>query len=65
VPDSWSLLVQDAKKRWVSIITSDPYGLELNQYNPVTFQPVKTSAIRMEVNLQKNNSAGILAWKVK
>jgi DUF1680 family protein len=65
IPESWSLLVQDAQNRWVPVVTNDPYGLELDKYNTVTFQKVKTSAIRMKVNLQKNSSAGILAWKVK
>jgi len=63
-PESWSLVVQDASKRWVPVATTDPYGLELDTYNTVTFEPVKTSAIRMKVKLRKDNSAGILAWKV-
>jgi DUF1680 family protein len=65
VPDSWSLVVQNAKKSWVPVITSDAYGLELDTYNTVTFKPVRTNAIRMKVRLQKGNSAGILAWKVR
>ena len=64
VPESWGLMVQDAKKRWVSVAASGPYGLELDKYNTVTFKPVRTTAIRMKVRLQKGNSAGILGWKV-
>jgi len=64
VPESWSLMVQDAGKRWVPVTTTDPYGLELDQYNVVAFRPVKTTAIRMSVKLPQGNSSGILAWKV-
>ena len=65
VPEFWSLVVKDNRERWVPVVTNDSYGLELDKYNTITFRPVKTSAIRMKVKLQKNNSAGILAWKVK
>jgi hypothetical protein len=65
VPESWSLMVQDDNKHWMPVVTNDPYRIKLDKYNTVTFQPVETSAIRMKVKLQKNNSAGILSWKVK
>jgi uncharacterized protein len=64
VPESWDLLVQDAQKRWVPVVTTGPYGLELGKYNAVAFNPARTSAIRMNVKLHEGNSAGILAWKV-
>jgi hypothetical protein len=64
VPQSWGLMVQDAKKRWVSVAAAGPCGLELDKYNSVTFKPVRTTAVRMKVKLQKGNLAGILAWKV-
>lgn len=63
-PESWRLLVQDARKRWVPVDTADPYGVELDRYNRVTFKPVSTPAIRMMVRPRKGDSAGILAWKV-
>jgi hypothetical protein len=64
VPQSWSLMVRDAKKSWAPVVTTDPYGLELDRYNIVIFKPVRTSAIRMKVKLQEGNYAGILDWKV-
>jgi uncharacterized protein len=65
VPESWSLMVQDARKRWVNVEAAGPYGLELDTYNTVTFKSIRTTAIRMNVKLQKDNLAGMLAWKVK
>lgn len=64
VPQSWSLMIRDAKRNWAPVSTTDPYGLELDRYNTVAFKPVRTSAIRMKVKLQEGNFAGILAWKV-
>ncbi len=64
VPAAWDLMIQDAGKCCVPVVTSDPYGLALDRYSVVSFAPVRTSAIRMNVKLQPENSAGILAWKV-
>ena len=46
------------------VVEGASYALELDKYNVVAFKPVRTSAIRMKVKLQKGNFAGILAWKV-
>jgi hypothetical protein len=65
VPEQWQLLVQDAKKNWVSVETSDNYSTELDRYNTIHFKPVKTSALRIKVKLQDETSGGILEWKVR
>lgn len=33
-------------------------------YNTVTFDPIRTTAIRMNVKFAKDGAPGILAWKV-
>jgi uncharacterized protein len=38
--------------------------VEKDKYNTVSFEPVTTSALLVEVDLQPNFSAGILEWKV-
>jgi hypothetical protein len=65
VPEQWQLLVQDAKKNWVPVETSENFSTELNRYNTVRFKPVKTSGLRIKARLQKDVSAGISEWKVK
>jgi hypothetical protein len=40
------------------------YGTTVNAWNTVTFDPVQTTAVRMNVLLQPNVSAGILEWRV-
>lgn len=64
VPENWQLLYQDKNKAWKPVETTDTYGVELDKYNTVKFKPVKTSALRIKAKLQKDNSGGILEWKV-
>ncbi len=65
VPGSWSLLYKDSKSNWVPVETNDQYTVETDQYNTVWFKPIKTKAIRIQAQLQENQSAGILEWKVQ
>ena len=64
IPQNWSLQYKDSKGNWQAVETADVYGLLPDQYNTVTFKPVKTKAIRLQAQLPKNESAGILEWKV-
>jgi hypothetical protein len=41
------------------------YGVERDKYNKVTFKPVTTNGLRLEVTMQPTWSAGIQKWKVK
>ncbi|WP_339735049.1 glycoside hydrolase family 127 protein [uncultured Sunxiuqinia sp.] len=65
VPESWSLQVKDGKGIWRAVETPDTYTTAVDQYNTVHFKPVKTKAIRIQAQLGKDVSAGILEWKVK
>jgi hypothetical protein len=38
---------------------------EADRYNRAAFTPVETTALRIEVQLKENLSAGILEWKVE
>jgi hypothetical protein len=42
-----------------------PYEVEKDRYNRVAFRPVTTSALRLEVALQPQWSAGIQEWKLR
>ncbi len=64
VPQYWRLLYKVGDK-WEPLHNRSPYGVEMDRYNSVTFDPVKTSALRMEVQLQDGWSGGILEWKVR
>lgn len=64
VPASWKILYLDGDA-WKPVENASVYGLEKDKYNHVTFQSVSTSALRLEVTMQLNWSAGINEWKVK
>jgi DUF1680 family protein len=64
VPASWKLLYKDGAD-WKPIETSGPYGVAKDQYNVVTFKPVTTTGLRIELTMQPNVSAGVQEWKVK
>jgi beta-L-arabinofuranosidase (glycosyl hydrolase family 127)/glycosyl hydrolase family 127 (putative beta-L-arabinofuranosidase) len=63
VPQSWQLLYLD-NGRWTPVPGASAYGTDVNSWNTVTFGQVQTTAVRMNVLLQPNYSAGILEWKV-
>ncbi len=40
-------------------------GVEKDKFNRATFGEVKTSALRIEAQLQPDCSAGILEWRIE
>jgi DUF1680 family protein len=64
VPKSWRLLYQKAGA-WVPVPRAGTYGTEMDRFNRVTFDPVETTALRIEVQLQPDWSGGILEWRVE
>ncbi len=63
VPQSWwvEYLVGT---NWVTATGASGYGVAVNTFNTVTFNPVLTTAVRLCVQLQSGYSGGILAWQV-
>ena len=64
VPQSWQLLYKDGDE-WKPVAGASEYGVKMDQFNRVTFTPVRTTALRIEVQLQADWSGGILEWKVR
>jgi DUF1680 family protein len=64
VPVSWKVLYKKGSE-WIPAANQNPYGVEKDMYNKVTFTPVRTSALRLEIQLQEKFSAGIHELKVK
>lgn len=64
VPENWQLQYRDQNKTWKSVETADSYSVKIDGYNTIKFKPVKTSGLRIKAKLQKDNSGGILEWKV-
>jgi hypothetical protein len=64
VPVSWRLFYKDGND-WKPVATRDPFGVAKDQYNRVTFEPVTTTGLRMEITMQPEWSAGIQEWRVR
>lgn len=64
VPGSWRLLYRKGQT-WEPVPDTAAYGVEMDRYNRVAFTPVETTALRLEVQLQPDWSAGILEWRVE
>jgi len=60
VPKSWRILCQDADGQFQPVKNRGAYGTEKDKFNSVEFDPVTTTAIKIEIDLQEGLSAGIL-----
>jgi DUF1680 family protein len=64
VPASWHLLYKDGDN-WKPVAGASPFGVAKDAWNTVTFTPVKTDALRIELKMQPGVSAGVQEWKVR
>ena len=64
LPASWRVLYKDGDE-WKPVDAKGPYGAEKDAYNKVTFAPVTTTSLRLEVTLPPQWSSGIQEWKVR
>ena len=65
VPKSWKIYYKDAQGNWVEVPNPTKYGTEPGIGNKVEFDPVKTTALKLEVVLPEKHAAGIYEWDVK
>lgn len=64
VPASWRLLYRSGD-RWVPVQPATAYGVARNAWNTVSFAPVTTDALRIEVTMQKGFSAGLQEFRIR
>jgi DUF1680 family protein len=64
VPASWKVLYKNGED-WKPVETTDSYGVDKDRFNVVSFKPVTTTGLRLEVKLQPRWSAGIQEWKAE
>ncbi len=50
---------------WVPVKAISTDSIAKDKYNTITFEPVKTTALKLEVQLPVDNSTGIHEWVVK
>jgi DUF1680 family protein len=64
VPASWRVLYKSGED-WLPVKAAGEYATAKDAWNTIKFTPVRTTALRLEVQLQKDWSAGVHEWKVK
>jgi len=64
IPKSWRLLYRTAAE-WKPVASPTSQPPAKDGWDRMTFDPVDTSALRLEVELQPGFSGGVLEWRVK
>lgn len=62
-PESWSLEYL-ANGQWVPVKATGSYGVALDGWQEVKFEPVTTTALRLQVNQQSRWASGVHEWKI-
>ncbi len=65
IPDSWCLYYRDSNGQWQPVTNPDAYPVAKGVPCTVNFDPVKTTAVKLEVKINDDKSAGIFEWSVR
>ena len=63
-PREWKAFSR-SNGEWIPMKNLDAYGVDKDRYNVVHVAPVKTDAVRLEIQLPEKFSSGIHEWKVR
>ncbi|MES2332483.1 MAG: glycoside hydrolase family 127 protein [Bacteroidota bacterium] len=64
IPASWKLFYKK-EGNWVPVKNLTTYPISKDKYNTIKFEPVNTTALKMEVQLPEAYATGIHEWIVK
>jgi len=67
LPESWRILYKDGDE-WKAVENFSGYGIEKDQFNTVTFTPVKTKELKLEFQCQNKGgryAAGLYEWRIE
>lgn len=64
IPASWRILYKQGDQ-WLPVQNVSPYTVTKDKYDSVRFDPVKTTALKLEIQLPAENASGIHEWIVK
>ncbi len=65
VPDSWKIYYKGASGNWIPVENEDEYATVKGFTNSVSFTPVKTTAVKMEIVLPKEYASGLFEWEIE
>jgi DUF1680 family protein len=63
IPQSWTLLYRSGKG-WKPVGNKTPYSVTKDAYDILEFEPVTTTALKLQVMLQEEHSGGVHEWAV-
>ena len=64
IPLSWKLYYKKDGE-WVPVKNTSAYTVTKDNYDTVQFEPVTTTALKLEIQLPVDNATGIHEWIVK
>jgi len=65
VPVRWRLLYRDSRGNYLPVKNTSPYTTALDRFNRLTFEPVTTTSLRLEVEQAPGYTAGLYEWRVE
>ena len=65
VPREWDIYYKANDGSWQPVENDSAYGVKKGFENDVTFKPVSTTAVKLEVVLPADNAAGMYEWSVQ
>ncbi len=65
VPKSWCVYYKDEAGEWQPVKNPDKYTVKKGDVNEVNFEPVTTTAVKLEIVLPEKNASGIYEWDIK
>ncbi len=64
LPKAWRLFYQNASGAWKPVEAPSAFTIRKGEPVKVTFKPVTTRAMKIEIDLQDDYSAGLYEWEV-
>jgi hypothetical protein len=64
IPDEWEILYLNGNV-WETVKANESYAVTKNDWDSVSFKPVKATAIKLKVKLNREYSAGVYEWVVE
>jgi hypothetical protein len=65
LPASWRVLYRTREGQWAPVTGASAYDIRKKDPVRLTFEPVNTTALRLEVQLPPDFSAGLYEWEVE
>lgn len=65
IPESWKIYYRTDSGEWMPVDNTEDYVVKKGVANEISFTPVKTKAVKIEIQLPKDNATGIFEWAVE